>query len=99
MNKSQGHNSFATGFLAGIILPVIISTIAVVVLSNDMGARAYIERVLNQNILTHLISVCVFPNVFLFLIFNRFDKLRSSKGVLGATILWAIMVFIIKAAL
>jgi len=40
--------------------------------------------------------MCVFPNVLIFLLFNRFDMLRASRGVLGITMAWAIVVFIVK---
>ena len=48
------------------------------------------------NIVTHILSLSVFPNVIVFLIFNRFDMLRASRGVLAATIVWAVIVFGIK---
>jgi hypothetical protein len=96
MDKNPLNNRFITGFLSGLILPVIISIIVFIVSSDELEAGAYINRIVNRNILTHMISVFVFPNVFLFLIFNRFDKLRSARGILGVTILWAILVFIIK---
>jgi len=41
-------------------------------------------------------SVSVFTNILVFLLFNRLDMLRASKGVLGITLLWAFAVFGIK---
>jgi len=38
----------------------------------------------------------VFPNIFLFLLFIRFDMLKSARGVLGITIFWAVLVFAVK---
>ena len=55
-----------------------------------------LTRIIFADILTHIISLCVFPNIFLFLIFNRLDMLRATKGVLGITIFWAILVFAVK---
>ena len=41
-------------------------------------------------------SVSVFSNIIIFLLFNRLDMLRASRGVLGITIVWAFAVFAIK---
>jgi len=94
MNKTPLNNRFLTGFLAGFLLPVFI---AIYIFSRTgMSLKAFIERIISRNILTHVISVCVFLNVIIFLVFNRFDKLSSAKGVLGVTILWTLAVFAIK---
>jgi len=45
---------------------------------------------------TEVMSISVFANIVIFLLFNRFDMLRASKGVLGITIAWAFLVFGIK---
>jgi hypothetical protein len=54
---------------------------------------------MQANIVTHVISLCVFPNVAIFLLFNYLDMLKAVKGVLGVTIFWAALVFIIYFAL
>jgi hypothetical protein len=38
----------------------------------------------------------VFPNIIIFLIFNRLDMLRAARGVLAVTIIWAVIVFGVK---
>ena len=96
MNRYPLNNRFITGFLAGLLLPVI-AFIAIYIFSKTgMSIKAFIERIISRNILTHVITLCVFLNLIIFLIFNRFDKLRSAKGVLGVTIIWALAVFAIK---
>lgn len=92
-------NSFTTGFISGIILPVIVFVIIWLVTSGDMSLPAYIDRIIARNVLTHFISISVFSNIIIFLLFNRFDYLKSSKGVLGVTIIWALFTFIIKFSL
>jgi hypothetical protein len=64
--------------------------------AHGKSMASYIERIREANIITHAITLCVFPNIAVFLMFNRFDMLRALRGVLAATILWAIAVFIIK---
>ena len=95
MIKEQVSNRFITGFITGLALPVIVFLIVFIV-SKDKDPGSYLQRILDRNLITNMMSLCVFPNVFAFLIFNRFDKLQSSKGVLGVTIIWALTVFLIK---
>lgn len=95
-SNSSFIDRLATGLIIGLILPVLIFFIVFLVTSGDMGLKAYFNKIINRDVITHFISLCVFPNVFTFLLFNRFDKLRSSKGVLGITIIWALVVFLIK---
>ena len=86
----------STGLILGLVLPVLIYFIVFLVTSGDMGLKDYFNKIISRDVVTHFISLCVFPNVFLFLLFNRFDKLRSAKGVLGITFIWALVVFLIK---
>jgi len=95
-SNSSFIDRLATGLIIGLILPVLIFFIVFLVSSCDMGLKAYFDKIISRDVITHFISLCVFPNVFTFLLFNRFDKLRSSKGVLGMTIIWALVVFLIK---
>jgi len=96
MSNSNFSNRMSTGMLVGLILPIIVFIIVYLFSSDGQSFGSYLDRVGGRNLITHFISLCVFPNVFAFLIFNRFDKLQSSRGVLGITIIWAIVVFIIK---
>ena len=64
--------------------------------SGNLTLIQYAKKIVDTNITTHIISLCVFPNVFLFLLLNRFDMLRATKGVLGITLAWAIIVFGVK---
>jgi hypothetical protein len=50
----------------------------------------------NADIITHSISLCVFPNLLIFMLFNRFDMLKATRGVLAMTIVWAVIVFGVK---
>jgi len=96
MGKKVSLNSFLTGIITGLVLPAVVFIIVWLVAAGDMTFPRYIDRIISGNVLTHFISICVFPNVFAFLLFNRLDYLNSSKGVLGITIIWALLTFIIK---
>ena len=53
-------------------------------------------RIADSNIITHSITLCVFPNIIIFLLFNQFDMLKATRGVLAITIVWAVIVFAVK---
>lgn len=84
------------GVLAGLLIPLLISAGIWLFSEGNPTPAEYFRRVTEANILTHIISLSVFPNIFLFLLFNRLDMLRSTRGVLAITIFWAILVFAVK---
>lgn len=85
-----------TGVAAGFLLPVLVSLIVYLFSAGDKSIAEYLRKLITADILTHIISLCVFPNLFLFLIFNRLDMLLATRGVLGITIFWAALVFAVK---
>jgi hypothetical protein len=87
-----------TGVVSGLLLPFIVGIMVYLFRAGNISLTEYVSRIHVMNITTHAISLCVFPNVIIFLIFNRFDMLRACRGVLAITIAWAIIVFIVKFA-
>ena len=96
MSIAEKYNRLITGIISAILLPVLVILMMWLFSSGHNSLQTYLNKIANADIITHIITLCVFPNVFIFLIFNRFDMLRASRGVLGITIVWAIVVFIVK---
>lgn len=96
MKFSEKYDKVLTGLVMGLVLPLITGLIIYLFSKGHYSIHSYLNRIAESNIITHIITLCVFPNVFIFLIFNRFDMLRASRGVLAMTIVWAIIVFGIK---
>lgn len=96
MTFTDKYDKVIVGGLSGFILPVIISLIIYSFSSGNRSLGEYYSRIISADILTHVISLCVFSNLALFLIFNRLDMLRANRGVLGITLIWALLVFAIK---
>jgi hypothetical protein len=96
MTIPEKYDRIITGFLSGLLLPFIIAIIVFLFSRGDNSLSSYLLRISEADIITHSITLCVFPNVLIFLIFNRFDMLRASRGVLGITIFWAVIVFGVK---
>jgi hypothetical protein len=85
-----------TGFISGLVLPFITVTIIFLFAKGDPDLQTWFKKIAAADIITHIITLSVFPNIFIFLLFNHFDMMKASKGVLGITIAWAVVVFAVK---
>lgn len=90
---SEKYNRVLTGLISGFILPFLVGLLVFIFTSGHQTLHAYLNRIAESDIITHSLTLCVFPNIIIFLIFNRFDMLRASRGVLAITIFWAVIVF------
>ncbi|MBS1232122.1 MAG: hypothetical protein H6R35_960 [Bacteroidetes bacterium] len=93
MKVTEKYNNLTTGIIAGILLPIITAFIMYLVAKNDLSPGEWLRKISDAGIVSKVITLSVIPNVFIFLIFNHFDMLRASRGVLGTTIAWAVLVF------
>jgi hypothetical protein len=96
MNFTGKFDKTIVGFLAGLILPFIAGITFFAFSHSHLSLHSYIERIVETHIITHSITLCVFPNVIIFLLFNRLDMLKATRGVLAITIVWAVIVFGVK---
>ncbi len=92
----QRYNNVLTGIISGIILPVMAFFIFFLITRHGLALDLFIRRMIEVDKVSEVMSISVFSNILIFLLFNRLDMLRSSKGVLGITIIWAFLVFGIK---
>jgi hypothetical protein len=84
------------GVLSGFLFPLIIGLLIFLFTSSETTFIQYLIKLFLANIMTHAISLCVFPNILIFLFFLKADMLSAARGVLGMTIVWAVIVFIVK---
>jgi hypothetical protein len=96
MRFTEKYDKMLTGIASGLLLPVFIGMIIYLFSPGQPSLSEYYAKLYTANIVTHIVSLCVFTNLALFLLFNRFDMLKASRGVLAMTIAWAILVFGIK---
>lgn len=96
MTFYEKYDRLITGLISGFIFPFIIGIIIYIFSAGDLSLGGYLIRLKESDIITHSITLCVFPNIFIFLIFNRFDMLLATRGVLAITIVWAVIVFAVK---
>jgi len=93
MTTAEKYDKLATGIISGFLLPVVIAIFIFLFSKGEPGLKTWLSKITEANIITHIITLSVFPNVVIFLLFNHFDMLRALRGVLGVTIFWAVIVF------
>jgi hypothetical protein len=93
MKLTEKYDRIGTGLISGLILPLIVAVFVFLFSKGNPGLGEWLKKVMRADIVSHIITLCVFPNVFIFLLFNHFDMLRASRGVLGITMFWAVIVF------
>ena len=96
MRNISRYDQVIAGFVSGLILPLLVGVIIYLFSTDGMSVAEYLKQISRSNIITHSISLCVFPNVLIFLLFNRLDMLKAAQGVLAVTIIWALIVFAVK---
>ena len=96
MKLSDKFDKVLTGVISGLVFPFIVGMIIYAFSSGHQSIHSYLVRIADSNIITHSITLCVFPNIIIFMLFNRFDMLRATRGVLAVTIVWAVIVFGVK---
>ena len=96
MTFTEKYDRQWIGALSGFVAPLLISLVVWLFSQGNSTLPEYLKRIVEADILTHIISLCVFPNIFLFLLFNRLDMLGATRGVLAITIFWAVLVFAVK---
>jgi hypothetical protein len=96
MKFYEKYDSILIGVVSGLVFPFIIGTAIYLFSSDHQSLHSYLVRIADSSIITHSITLCVFPNILIFMLFNQFDMLRATRGVLAITIVWAVIVFAVK---
>ena len=95
--KKKKFDNLGLGFLVGFLLPLIIF-FAVYYFNDHKGSFFdYINGLWRMQALVKLGSLCVFANVAFFWIFLKMKAEKAARGVLGATILYAMFVLLSRA--
>ena len=87
---------FLTGFISGLIGPMIGFYIYYLLFFNYMGFVSFYHHVTETGKLISVLSVGVILNLALFFVFYQTEKDRSLRGVVGATFVYAFVVLYFK---
>ena len=96
INRKPNLDTTVTGTVFGIIVPIIAFLIVYFVLSGSQTLNEYLQRLIDRNIQGHFISISVIPNLLIFFIFIWLNKMKTARGVLLSTFLWAFLILAIR---
>ena len=94
MNKFS--KSLLFGFILGVISPILGVIIFYLLTNTSLSLTGYINHLLDHKLVSHVISLGAISNLLVFFIFIWTNYLRSARGVVFATMLYAILVAISK---
>jgi len=84
------------GVTFGVIAPLVLFIIYFLVRDPALHIADQVSRLNESGVLSYYVSLCALANLLLFFLFLRMNAERAARGVLGATILYAFTVVILK---
>jgi hypothetical protein len=94
--QSSGLNKFWMGFLLGMGLPVLCLLLYCRVRFPNLPTNQYIDFLIQNGILVHVMSLSIFINSLPFMFFVYTDRFKSGRGIMTITIFYAILIFVLK---
>lgn len=94
--KRKPYDQILTGWIIGMIAPMIIFVIFYQVKYSEMNFVAYLQNIWRMKILMKLLSLCVFPNLAFFFVFYRLKYDLAARGVILSTFIYAFAVLVAK---
>ncbi len=95
--RKNNLDTLAAGLIAGFILPMIVFAITYFVRESELSFSEYVSGLWRIRALLKIGSLCVFANLAVFWGFLKLKYERAARGVLGITLLYALVVLISKA--
>ncbi len=95
--KKQPLDKAAIGFLVGFIVPLLVFLGVWFFGEKGISFSNYVANLWHLQALIKLGSLCVFANLLAFWGFIRMNYDRAARGLLGATIIYAMIILISKA--
>jgi len=93
--KSKVNNIYL-GIILGLIVPVITVFLVYKIRFNQFNWEEFINLFVQRRVLSSLLSICVIPNLLVFMIFIWLNHLYSARGVLLSTFIVGIIIVGVK---
>ncbi|MDP4185352.1 MAG: hypothetical protein Q8862_09350 [Bacteroidota bacterium] len=90
--KKKKYDRILSGALTGLMIPIMLFGTIYLVRYHQISAKSYLVRLWDLKLLIKLLSLCAFPNLLLFYLFIRTERLLAARGVLLATFIYAFIV-------
>lgn len=97
-DKSLFLNKIVYGLIIGFILPILFFLLYYIFRFGSLDFSSYIRFLIESKKLVSVLSLSVIPNLAPFMLFINTNRYSSGRGVLTATIILGIFVFILKLA-
>ena len=94
--KRSKKDRIGVGFAMGILLPFFIFIVIYLIRYPEVRLFDYLSSLWQFDVLLKILSLCVFPNLFLFLLYIRRKMDFAARGVLAATFIYAFIVLASK---
>ena len=95
--KKNKYDSTGIGLLVGLLLPLLIFFAVFYFGEKGVSFSNYVKNLWYLQALVKLGSLCVFANSAVFMGFIKLKYDKAARGVLGATLLYAVVVLITRA--
>lgn len=89
-------NSVGFGLITGLSLPVIVFFLYFLFRIHSIDFTGYFQFLIVSKKMVNVLSLSVLPNLLPFMFFVNSSRFRAGRGMLGATILLAILIFVLK---
>lgn len=89
-------NNIRLGLLLGILAPAITMLVVYLIGFSGYEFKELMDMLVSKNVFTKILSLCVVPNLALFFLFLNKNYYYSARGILLATVLFALFVFVTK---
>ncbi|MCC6384625.1 MAG: hypothetical protein LC117_04910 [Bacteroidia bacterium] len=91
------YNHFLLGFITGLLLPVIGSLLFYLIFFSYLDIEKFVIHVITTGHWIEVLSLGVILNLGAFFLFLKYDSEMSSRGVVGATFIFAFLAAYFKA--
>ncbi len=93
-------NKIYVGFSIGFILPIITSFLIFHFRFGDtLSLSSFVDKLIKVNGFTKLLSLSVLPNLLFFLLAIKLERLLAARGIVTATLFYAIVTIILRFTL
>ena len=90
---AKKFDSIVLGLVLGLIFPLVATILYQKIMFPGYEYDDFLFRAFLIGVHIKVISVCVFPNLLIFFVFIWTNRLKSSRGVLLATLIYALVIF------
>jgi hypothetical protein len=94
--KNFNWDRISVGLILGLIAPLIAFSGYYLINYSYMTLQGFVNYIRLGDTYTPLVSLCVLANLLPFYLFINREKYAATKGVLGATFVWAALVLFLK---